>query len=102
VIDLVNETVLRLADAAKTLPARRSGKRPHRTTLERWDKNGFRGIHLETVRVGDTLCTSLEALQRFVNAVTAATVPASSTPTVRANSGQREELLEQRLADMGL
>ncbi len=33
--------------------------------LYRWATEGLRGVHLETIQVGGTLCTSIEALQRF-------------------------------------
>ena len=64
-IDLSNETVLSFSDAAKRLPRRRAGKRPHVATLYRWATRGCQGVKLETIRVGGTLCTSAEALQRF-------------------------------------
>lgn len=79
-IDLAQETVLSLNEAAKQpiLPRRRGGKRPHVSTLYRWATAGCRDEHLEVVRVGGTLCTSLEALQRFVDRLTAADPSASS------------------------
>ena len=64
-IQIGDETVVSLTDAAKQLPRRRAGKRPHVATLYRWASAGVRGIKLETIQVGGTLCTSLEALQRF-------------------------------------
>jgi hypothetical protein len=66
-IDLKTETVLSLRDAADFLPRRRRGKRPHFSTLYRWALKGFRGVRLETIRIGGTLCTSKEALQRFAD-----------------------------------
>ncbi len=70
-IDIHEETVVRLADAPSHLPSRRGGKRLHIATLYRWSQRGCRGIKLETVQVGGTLCTSLEALQRFCDRLTA-------------------------------
>lgn len=64
-IDLSSETVLSLRDATHKLPRRRAGKKPNVATLYRWGQRGCRGIRLETIRVGGTLCTSVEALQRF-------------------------------------
>jgi len=69
-IDLEIENVMSLANAAKTLPRRRQGKKPHVSTLFRWASRGVRGVRLETIRVGGTICTSTEALQRFCNALT--------------------------------
>ncbi len=72
-LDYQNETVLSLQDAAARLPRRRRGARPHVTTLYRWAQTGCRGVKLETVQIGGTRCTSLEALDRFFAAL--------STPT---------------------
>ena len=36
-----------------------------------WARNGIRGVRIETIRVGGTLCTSLEALQRFFDRLSA-------------------------------
>ena len=72
-IDLSSEQVLSLHDAARTriLPRRRRGQRPHVATLYRWAKTGYNGVLLETIRVGGTLCTSVEALQRFCECLSA-------------------------------
>ena len=63
-IDIQNETMLSLGDACKALP-RIDGKRPHHSTLWRWCRKGVRGVHLEYVRFGHRICTSVEALTRF-------------------------------------
>ena len=64
-IQINTEQVLTISDACARLPRRRAGKRPHPATLYRWANQGVRGHHLETIQVGGTLCTSIEALQRF-------------------------------------
>lgn len=64
-IKLKAETILSFQEACKRLPRRRAGRRPCPETLYRWANPGLRGIKLETIQVGGTLCTSLEALQRF-------------------------------------
>jgi Protein of unknown function (DUF1580) len=49
------------------------GDKPVRPdTLHRWCLLGVRGIRLECVMVGGRRCTSIEALNRFFQAVTAA------------------------------
>ncbi len=63
-IYIQDEEVVSLTDATKHLPKRRAGKCPHVATLYRWAQQGVRGVKLETIQVGGTLCTSLEALQR--------------------------------------
>jgi hypothetical protein len=69
------ERVFPLGRPPEYLPERRGGKRPHRTTLYRWATAGVRAndgavVQLETIRVGGTLCTSAEALQRFFERLT--------------------------------
>ena len=99
-IDLTAETVLSLTEAAKTLPKRRAGKRPHVATLYRWAKRGLRGVKLETIQVGGTLCTSTEALQRFFEQL-----GAPATATDRPATLSRARLLQeatQRLRDMNV
>ena len=86
-IDIQNETLLSLTDATKSLP-RVDGKRPHTSTLWRWCRRGLRGVRLEHVRVGNRVCTSAEALNRFVNALAAADQvpdPVPDKPTLPAN-----------------
>jgi hypothetical protein len=69
-IDPNTETLLSLADAAKTIPPRRAGKPCRVGTLYRWSNEGCRGIRLETIQIGGTRCTSREALTRFYKALT--------------------------------
>ena len=64
-IDVKFETFVSFKVASERLPRRRAWKRPHPATLYRWAKDGLHGIKLETIQIGGTLCTSLEALQRF-------------------------------------
>jgi hypothetical protein len=70
-IDIVSETLIRLADVSKlkNVPSQR-GKGVAISTLWRWRSAGIKGIKLETLQVGGTTCTSMEALQRFFDALT--------------------------------
>lgn len=69
-IDISQETLVTLTEAARSLPGR-SGRRLHVSTLYRWATRGIRGFTLETIQVGGTKCTSGEALQRFFEMLTA-------------------------------
>jgi len=71
-IDFVTEEVVSLNEAASHpgLPRRRRGKKPNVAILYRWAQVGVRGIRLETIQVGATKCTSVEALRRFFDALT--------------------------------
>jgi hypothetical protein len=69
-IDHRIEIVRSLTEAAAELPRRRGGKRVNVATLYRWASHGCRGVKLETIQIGGTRCTSVEALQRFFEALT--------------------------------
>ncbi len=64
-IDLQCEQVMSLQEAAGVLPRQPGGKKVHISTLYRWATAGVRGTHLETLRIGGRVVTSVEALQRF-------------------------------------
>jgi len=66
-IDLFSENVYSLKEASKVIPGIRGGKKPHIASLYRWCKKGVNGVKLESIQVGGTLCTSLQAIQRFCN-----------------------------------
>ena len=92
-IDPNAETLLSLTQAAKTLPARRAGKRPHTSCVYRWTKGGCKGVVLESIQVGGTRCTSREALARFFERLTYANGPNADrpeTPRRRVRRRQRE------------
>ena len=77
-IDLSNETLLSLTDAAKAVPSL-DGKRPHVSTIWRWCRKGIRGVQLEYVRLGHRVCTSEQALARFAQRL----ADADGEPSVR-------------------
>lgn len=64
-IDLENEDLLTFQEACQRLPRKRAGSRMHPGTLYRWASSGLRGVRLETLQVGGSQCTSVQALQRF-------------------------------------
>jgi hypothetical protein len=66
-IDPHSETLCTMTEAAKSLP-----HRPDITTIWRWRSRGIAGVKLETVSWGGRTYTSLEALARFAERVTAA------------------------------
>jgi hypothetical protein len=74
-IDPSTEALRSLGDAARGLPALRRGKPVSPCTVWRWATRGVRArngvlVRLETIKVGGTCCTSLEALARFFRALT--------------------------------
>lgn len=91
-IDLAHETLLTLRQAAKRFPGRK-GKGVHVSAVYRWANGGVRGVRLETLPVGGTLYTSVEALQRFGVALAyARKLPAAREPDRRAVERARKEL----------
>jgi hypothetical protein len=102
VIDPLTEDVLSLADAAKTLPARRGGKRPNISCLYRWTARGCRGVVLESIQIGATRCTSSQALARFFERLTAASK--GEAPPVRTTAARQRAMAqaEAELAAAGL
>ena len=99
-ISMATEEVLTLTDAAKRLPCRRAGKRPHVATLYRWAKRGLQGKQLETIQIGGTMCTSVEALQRFFDRLGAKQVPEIGQMSSRRNSQIQQAA--QRLLKQGV
>ena len=69
-IDLINETLVPLAEVPELLPRRRNGKPIHTSTVFRWATRGCRGVRLEVVRIGGRLYISSESLQRFAQRLT--------------------------------
>lgn len=88
-IDVFGETLVTLREAAKRLPKVKAGKSPHIATLHRWVQRGCRSrdgqiVRLEAVKIGGTVCTSLEALQRFFDGLSGdTTVVAPQARTAR-------------------
>lgn len=89
-IDIVNEHLLTMTEAAKVPP-----QRPTVSTVWRWFRRGRHGVKLETILCGGRRFTSREAIDRFFAAVTAASdgeavVTVSSTLNARVRRAERE------------
>ena len=66
-ISIDKEKLVTFAQAAKLVPSR-TGRTLHVTTIHRWaSAAGARGVRLESVLVGGTRMTTVEAVQRFVD-----------------------------------
>jgi hypothetical protein len=94
-----SEALTSLADAARTLPRRRGGKKPHVSCIYRWTTSGCRGVTLESIQIGGTRCTSNEALNRFFTRLTRATnpeAPPTGTPARRRRAAASAEQQLQR------
>ena len=104
-IDPNSETLISLSEAARDLPRRRAGKRPHLSCLYRWTTTGCKGVVLESLQCGGTRITSSEALARFFEALTIqAEQPQSISPAPRQTHQRRRQIeaAEKRLAAAGI
>ncbi len=95
-IDVSTEQLVSLSEAARMLPGRRCGKRPHVSCLYRWTIGGCRGVVLESIQVGATRCTSREALGRFFARLSGHTEP---TPAATTRQRRREIAAAERILD---
>lgn len=96
-IDISSEQLLTFTAATKLLP-----ERPNVATLWRWRTAGCRGVRLETVLVGGKRYTSAEALQRFVDSVTAAADGVDAKPATNRHRKASVDRAEKELAEMGI
>src|SRR5262245_46280267 len=71
-MDVGREQVMPLTGAARFVGKLRGTAKVAVQTLMRWATKGSRGVVLETICSGGSRCTSVEALQRFFDAVTEA------------------------------
>jgi hypothetical protein len=74
-IDLLRETIVSFAQAARRVPPTRGEKPTSPSTIWRWFRRGCKAadgrvVHLEAVRLGGRWVTSLESLARFCAALT--------------------------------
>lgn len=70
-IDIQTEQLIGLDEAAKLFPGRDGGS-VHKFTVGLYARRGKLGVRLETVLAGPRRCTSIEAVARFIEAVTRA------------------------------
>jgi len=103
-IDLATETPVYLADVPQYLPRHpRSGKRVHINAIYRWVRVGVCGVRLEAISIGGTLATSVQALQRFCDACTAAKLGEQMPPARTSKQRQRAiDAAERELAESGI
>jgi hypothetical protein len=100
-LDITQETLIPLREAPLHLPARCNGKRLHISACYRWISRGVRGVVLESIQIGGTTYTSLEALQRFGDELTIAR-RTPGTREVTPRTRQREIDRARQLVDKQL
>ena len=83
-ISVATELIFPLSELPDRIPPR-AGRKLSIASAYRWTTRGVRGVVLETVQIGGTRYTSVEAFQRFTNALTSARdgqPPAERAPVV--------------------
>ncbi len=78
-IDITKEKLIGLDEAAKLLPGRNGGS-IHKLTIGLYCLRGLHGVRLESLLAGPRRVTSVEAVQRFIEAVTAESESKSPRP----------------------
>jgi hypothetical protein len=109
-IDLANEERLSLQEAAKLPPSFREGRPTHTSTILRWITKGVRLasgeiVRLEGARLGGRWITSVEAVHRFMERLTAGALgdSATHTPEITTTQQRRRELerVDRELSEAG-
>lgn len=91
---LKQEQLLSIPQAARALPKRDNGRHVHPSTVWRWIRRGVRGARLETIRIGGSTYTSVEALQRFA--------AGSCGESIEQSAEVSEPIVEAELRGLGL
>ena len=89
-IDISNENLIPLREVPRCLPLRPTGRRIHISAVYRWMARGFRGVRLESVKIGGTTYTSKEAMQRFADQLSTMGHSPSVTPIATTLSRQKK------------
>ena len=80
----------------------RSGKPLHISTLWRWARRGLRGRKLKVVRVGGTVCTSINALMEFFEGSDSLAVPRKESHPSREIRNDHQQAIEDALDKLGI
>jgi hypothetical protein len=92
---LLSEKLYPIPILARDVPGR-GGNTIHPGSMERWARVGVRAVRLEVALVGGQLCTSKEAVARFIERVTAArSQPGDPTPRSTRTARQRQRSSER-------
>jgi hypothetical protein len=84
-----------LREAPDHVPHRGGSKALHKSTGFRWASSGVRGVRLETIRIGGTLCTSTRALQDFFDRLSTPRPAPGPSPRPSGRSRRVERALDR-------
>jgi hypothetical protein len=93
-IDISQEKIITFGQAVRMFPVKVSPR-----SVARWSIRGYRGLLLESVKIGRKRCTSVEALNRFFEALNDQPATPSGIDLVTESEAR---LLEEQLTRMGL
>jgi hypothetical protein len=96
-INITAELPIPFIQAAAHMPCRRRGRKMAASTLHRWATRGLHGVVLESLQVGGTKCTSMAALQRFFDRLSALEQGATEFPAKGQGQQERAEKAEREL-----
>jgi hypothetical protein len=85
--DLHQDRPISLPDAAEYL-GKLTGQKPHVSTLHRWCLKGCKGVRLDSICIGSKRFVTATAIERFIEASTAARVAPPEQPSVPAATAQ--------------
>lgn len=105
-IEIRNEKLINLSQAAGLFPPSRRGRPVHVSCLMRWIMEGVRTssgrIRLDAIRVGGRWVTSIEAIERFAAAQTPSRPDAAVPPPSPASQKRASARAASRLKELGL
>jgi hypothetical protein len=114
-IDVATETLLSFSQAARRFPPFREGRGVSPSTIWRWHRTGVRladgrRVRLDAIRCGGRWLTSVEAVQRFIEAQTpddpeppaGVAVPLSPTPRPPTRRERAADRAGRELSRLGI
>ena len=98
-IDPRSESLIPLHDVPELpwIPRRRRGRKLHASTVYRWWQRGVRGIRLEAIRVGGTLCTNESSLISYFSQLAEA-----EEQNLPLDKQRRVDRTQEELGQLGL
>jgi len=92
-IDIDHENLIPIREVPRRLPPRPNGKRVHISAVYRWMSRGIHGVVLESAKIGGSVYTSSEAIQRWAEQLSAIRFsrPACERETTRARERQLDQ-----------
>lgn len=98
-VSLILEQTLPLQALAKLVPGN-CGRSVHYETLRRWARQGVQGVKLESKKLGGKRVSSLEAVDRFMEQLTAREVAAEESVAFAPRMSAAEQAIQDRCLDI--